>query len=357
MVFISAVLVIATLIGFGLVQNFASKPESLINMMAFEMGTDWVIQVTPGDIADELREVEGVENVLTFTGFEPTISFGGKESMHYCYAVDDMNNTRQTLLLEGRYPATGNEIMVTPGIAEDLGLKVGDVVTVEYAGRKADYLLTGINQRMQRMGRSMYMLIDGAKKLVSGDITAGYNYYVTAEEGITYEEIKERIDAHIDTDKTKIIHSDIYSTMLSTIQTVNVSLRAVCLVVIVLTGIIVAFVESLVIRTKISREWHGMGISKALGQTSRGMLVQIMLSNTPAILLGAIIGGLVSTVAGSGLVKAAFSLFSIKKIDFDISPLYILITVAGIVLIAMITSAAAGLRVRKLKPVEMITEE
>ena len=357
MVFISAILVIATLIGFGLVENFVLKPQNLLNMMAFEMGTDWIVQGTPGDIADELREVDGVENVLTYVGFEPTISMNGKKKMNFCYAVDDMENTRYTLLLEGRYPKTDNEILITMGIAEDLNAKVGDVVTVEYAGKKADYLVTGINQRMERMGRTLYMRIDGAKKLVSGDITTAYNYYVTAKDGISYDEIKERIDDHIDSSKTKIMHSDIYSTMESTISTVNMSLKAVCIVIIVLTAIIVAFVESLVIRAKISREWRSMGISKALGQTSGGMIVQIMLSNIPAILLGAVLGGLVSPAAGSSLVKAIFSMFAIKKIDFGVSPVNILLAVAGIVLVALITSAAAGLRVRKLRPVEMITEE
>ncbi len=47
MVFISAILVIATLIGFGMVENFVSKPESLLNMMAFESGTDWIVQGNP----------------------------------------------------------------------------------------------------------------------------------------------------------------------------------------------------------------------------------------------------------------------------------------------------------------------
>ncbi len=357
MVFITALLAIATLIGFGLVENFARKPESLINMMAFEMGTDWITQSTPGDIADELREVDGVVNVLTYTGFEPTVSMNGKKQMNFCYIVDDMENTRRTIVLEGRYPRTGNEIMLTMGIAEDLGAKVGDVVTVEYAGKEADYLVTGINQRMERMGRTLYMRIDGAKKLINGDISAAYQYYVTAEDGITYDEIKERIDEHLNGTEVKYAHNDIYTTMESTILTVNMSLKAVCIVIIILTVIIVAFVESLIIRAKISRERRSMGISKAIGQTTGGLIVQIMLSNIPAIIVGAVIGGLVSPIAGSSLVKAMFSFFAIKKIDFAVSPVYIIVTMVGIILAALITSSVAGLRVRNLKPVEMITEE
>jgi hypothetical protein len=119
----------------------------------------------------------------------------------------------------------------------------------------------------------------------------------------------------------------------------------------------VIFVESLVIRAKISRDWRGMGISKALGQTSFGLILQIMLSNLPAILTGAIIGGLLSPVTGGSLVKTAFSLFAIQKVDFNIPAVYIMITVSGIICVALLSSGTAGLKVRKLKPIEMITED
>ena len=100
-----------------------------------------------------------------------------------------------------------------------------------------------------------------------------------------------------------------------------------------------------------------MGISKAIGQTSGGLILQIMLSNVPAILTGAVLGGIFSYFLGGGLIKVVFAFFAMKKVQFDIPAIDVLITVIGIVVVAILTSATAGLKVRTLKPVTMITEE
>ena len=145
--------------------------------------------------------------------------------------------------------------------------------------------------------------------------------------------------------------------MQSTVESLAVSMKLICIIISVITMIVVIFVESLVIRAKISREWRGMGISKALGQTSGNLISQIMFSNMPAIIVGTLVGSLLAPSVGSSTCKAAFSLFVIKDVPFSIPPYYMIFTVVGIVVIALLTSASSGLKVRGLNPVEMITEE
>ncbi|MBE5862994.1 MAG: ABC transporter permease [Lachnospiraceae bacterium] len=358
MVMISALLVISTLIGFGLVENFARNEGNLVNMMAFETCTDLVKAIgCTKDLSGDLRKLEGVDGVLINMGFEPVVYSGDQKNSCYTYAVDDLNNTRFTNLLEGRYPEKDNEILITSGIANDFGVGIGDVLEIEYAGKKAEYLITGINQRLERMGRTVYMRIDGAKNIFPGDIVSAYQYFVTAKDGVSYQEVKEAIDNYAKEEGLELQHSDYYREMQSTIATVILALNAICIAIVVITIIIVVFVESLVIRAKIAREWRGMGISKALGQTSGGLITQIMFSNLPAILAGAIVGGIVAPFIGSTLVKAMFSLFAIQKVSFGIPFYYVLLTIAGIIGVAILTSGTAGLKVRKIKAVAMITEE
>ena len=87
----------------------------------------------------------------------------------------------------------------------------------------------------------------------------------------------------------------------------------------------------------------------ALGAMAQGLFA--------SLLIGTILGALLAQAAGGGICKAAFSLFAMKEVTFNISPVFILITVVGIVAVAMLTAGAEGLKVRKLRPVEMITEE
>ena len=100
-----------------------------------------------------------------------------------------------------------------------------------------------------------------------------------------------------------------------------------------------------------------MGMSKALGMTSGQLIAEIMMSNVPTIIVGMLIGTAVSRVAGEKLTVLIFSFFGISHVDFDISFIWMIVTAVGILLVALIASGLSGLKVRSLKPVEMITEE
>ena len=100
-----------------------------------------------------------------------------------------------------------------------------------------------------------------------------------------------------------------------------------------------------------------MGISKALGMTSGGLISQIVLSNAPAIIAGLLIGVLLSRPAGSGLTLTVFSFFGMRSIDYKLPLSWILVTAVVILASAVITSGILGMKVRRLKPVEMIAED
>ena len=76
-----------------------------------------------------------------------------------------------------------------------------------------------------------------------------------------------------------------------------------------------------------------------------------------AALGGVLLGSLLARWVGIWGCKALLSMFGIRKITFDISFFYVIITAVSIILVALITSGLLGRKVRKLNPVEMITEE
>ena len=357
MVFITAVLTISSLAGFGMMENFGDKPEDLLEIMGFEIATATMNEASGKyeEVKDALLTLDKVDSVLVYTGFEPTVYFNGKNNAVYSYAYDDFGNAKHTILLEGRLPKEDNEVLITSGVSEDMGIKTGDVIEIEYGGVKEEFIVVGINQRMERMGRTLIMTTEASKKLLPG--TPVYQYNISAKDGVSYDDLEKDINKLAKERGYDIVLASDEKTMDSIISTLAMSMKLLCIIIVLITIFIVIFVESLVIRAKISREWRGMGISKALGQTSGGLILQIMLSNIPAILVGSLIGAMLAGAAGRGIVSAAFSLFVIKSVTFDISFRWIVITVIGIIAVAIATSALAGLRVRKLKPVEMITEE
>ena len=355
LIVIAALLTIAMTAGFGMYESFGAKPESLLEIMGMEGGK---LYAANADItlAEEFRKIDGVTNVLAQKGFEPTVSHGDKEKSAYTYVVDDVNHRQYLKVLEGRVPVHDNEIMLTQALAEDLGVSIGDVVTVKNGTKTVDYIVTGFDQRMERMGRTMNLTIEGGKKLL-GEFTR-MDLLVYTKDDVTFEtletKVKEIAAEHGDTEYV-IVNSE--KNMTSTMGTVSSALRMVCIIITVVTLFIVIFTEALIVRAKITKEWRSMGISKALGETGGQLIMEIMLSNIPALLVGSLLGVLVSDFAGQGLCKGIFSLFGLKKIDFYTPLHWKALTVVSIVVVAAITSAIIGLRVRKMKPVEMITEE
>ena len=352
--FIIMILTISTLLGFGMMENFGTNPDNLMKIMGFEDGTIAVF----GDesIEDELEKMDGVASILAQTGFEPSVSRGDKTQNVYTYIIRDMNKRQNTVLIEGRYAKHDNEIMITTGVADDFNVGVGDVLTITVADKSEDYIITGIDQRMERMGRGISITFDGAKKLVTALPTI--QYLITAEEGVTFEALNSQVeklekDGKIKTESVM----DVEKNLGGTLTTINMAMKLLCLIITIITILVVIFVEALIIRAKIVREWRAYGISKALGMTSGQIITQIMISNVPGIIAGTLIGVALAQWAGSKVCIASFSIFGIKQVAFGISAIWDIVTAVGILVVAIITAGLFGLKTRRLNPVEMITEE
>ena len=219
------------------------------------------------------------------------------------------------------------------------------------------------------LSKTRSSIVDGFDSIFAGYSSIDDDFYDELEETLieadmgyetterVIEDLKKQVDRLAQDRGENLATMDVRKTMEGTIDAMSGAMQALCIGIAAITILVVIFVEALIIRAKIIREWRGMGISKAMGMTSRGLIAQIMLSNIPAVAIGALIGALLSQAAGSAAIKAAFSLFVIKNVNFDIAPLKMAICFAGIIVTAIAAAAAAGLKVRKLKPVEMITEE
>ena len=354
MIIMIAILSIAMLCGFGMLENFGKDPDQMIKITGTTTGKI-MVQNSRNNLTDEIWEIEGVTAILTYQNLEPEISKNGKSMSAHTFAMIEPEKNYKATILEGRMPKQANELMVTAAVADELGIECGDVVKLTFAGTTEEYLITGINQRMQEMGRTMAMTVEGAEKLLPG--SARYTYEIDAKDELTYEYLKAEIEKIGKAHGEKLSYQDFEKLVDESMGAIMSSMKAICIVFSVITLLIVFFVESLVIRAKIVREWRGMGISKALGMTSKGLISQIMISNIPAILGGILIGSIIAPAAGMGIVKLIFMAFGIKELDFDISIAAMLITGISILLVAVLTSGLFGRKVRKLQPVEMITEE
>nr|MCR4808119.1 ABC transporter permease [Lachnospiraceae bacterium] len=349
-IFIMTLLTISTMVGFGMVDSYGRDEQGIINMGGFIM-TD--AQAT-GDnaMADNITAMSSVSNVYRDIWISLNFYKGKNMQSITTRAFSDTSNINGGGLVEGRWPTHPNEVMFATNAAIRLNVGVGDSVTVKNNRAEESYLVCGLCQTMNNMGMMAFMTMDGMNRVINVSNTSN-NINIDLKKGRSFDDFeKEFKDIYPDEEITNVTES-----IKGTIGMVSSGTRAVAILIAVLTILIVAFVESLIIRTHITRSWRDMGVSKALGYTSGQLILQTMLSNLPAILIGVFIGLLLSPMATANSMTAIFSIFGFRDAGVRINPSSFVLAAFLIISVAITTSAIMGRRIKGLEPVKMITEE
>jgi len=349
-IFIMMILTVSVVFGLGMSDTFSGN-DALMKMA----GVDYADAEVSGDLAmhDHISGMKCVDSLYgnVWQGLNYTSSKVRDNQVITTRAFTDISLCKGITPIEGRFPLHSNEIMFATNAANRLKVEVGDVVTVSFGSQREEYLVTGLCQVLNNMGIMAYISVEGVEK-ITGQIK-NYGYEIFLKEGYDLEDFKKEF-AEVYPEVEVI---DFKKNAEGTVGVIKAGVKAVAVLIAFLTSLIVAFVEFLIIKTQITRSWRDLGVSKALGYTSGQLILQATLSNIPSVIIGIVLGLIVSTFSAEKIMKLLFSLFGFKKAVFFVNPGSYVLAVILIVGIAMITSAMVGRRIRKLEPVKMITED
>ena len=348
-IFIMMILTISTVVGFGMVDSYTRDDAALLNMAGM-FQCDAVVDGNE-TMMKNIEAMSSVDSVYADTWYAFNYTVGKRISSITTRAFTDTSHIKGGAILEGGWPQSPDEIMLASAAADTLGAGFGDKVTIKNSGKEESFRVCGICQTMNNMGMMAYITTEGYGRVAPP--VDEYSIWINLKKGKTFDEFKQEFeDEYPDVEVTDYIEA-----ARSTTGVVSAGMKAVALFIAALTVLIVAFVESLIVRAQITREWRNLGVSKALGFTSGQLIRQIMLSNMPSILIGVTIGLIVSPVSGANLMKSAFAIFGFRKAIFTVLPSSYALTAMIIITIAMSTAAFLGRRIKVLEPVNMITEE
>ena len=140
-------------------------------------------------------------------------------------------------------------------------------------------------------------------------------------------------------------------------ESISMAMKMICIVFVAITIIVVFLVVMLLIKSKVIREWKHYGLYKAIGFTTKQLILQTVMSNLPIMFLGAAVGGILSIFAMNPICSVCLSICGIKKSELTVWPFGILITIVGITLLALLVAVMYSYKVRKVEPVKMLAEE
>ena len=292
---------------------------------------------------DEVSQAYGLSNVDAHAGdYNCYLLYSNRPEYVYCGVY------------EGEMAVEANEAVVGSLLAENLGLGIGDEITVKYQDKEAAYLITGLQQAVYSMGERIYISDEGFKRL---DGEPKYTYVrvrLNEPSEKNVDEFLKHAETVLGSNCTST--ENYYHTQRSTENVPVYAVALVILVLIVLNIFTVAIVIRLLLKTVFIKREKEFGIKKAVGFTSRQLRLQLSLSLMPLCIIGSLIGSVVACLTTNSLFNVIFNSYGIKNSDLLINPAVIPVALAIVSLMAFAISFVMSGKMKKVSAYKLISE-
>lgn len=243
---------------------------------------------------------------------------------------------------EGRAPAAEDEIALSAINANELGKKVGNVITISSDGNAKNLTVCGIYSDITNGGKTA--------KAVFTDNSADVMWCIICAElsdkSLVIGKVSEYAD-RLDFAKVTGVDEFILQTFGSTIS----SVKKASYTAIAVALIIAALVTLLFMKMLVSKDRYSIAVMKAFGFTNSDIAVQFVSRSVFVLIVGIILGTIMSNTLGEILAGTVISLFGASSFEFAVNPLsaYLLcpLMMISVVLISTIigTSGAGKIKI------------
>ncbi|NMO96448.1 ABC transporter permease [Paenibacillus lemnae] len=331
--------------------NVAVDKGALYDMFGSEM-SDIVISAQEGaDSASLFTALAGKEGVVKANLLD--VSPGFMDGLDLAvYVAEDFDSMENLSVYKGRMPLHDNEIVLTGVMSDNVGKTIGETVELEAGGNSGSFLITGLTQTMNNGGQVALMTLSGMHTLnPSYDIRSLHLYL----------DDPSRVDDVIDELKQDYAENiaqiqNYYELAEMQLSTYSSSISLLMTVVLIVTSLVVALIVYLVIHSLILKRKRDLGIYKAIGYTTFQLMVQTALSLLPAIVAGAVIGGLLAAWVSNPLLSLLLYNVGVSSAAFDVPVIVVMVLCAAVVGLAYVISLATSRRIRKVSAYELIVE-
>ena len=273
--------------------------------------------------------------VLTTKKFKAKRADGSEESIkielgdHLMFPVE---------YSKGRAPASEDEIALSAMNADEIGTKVGEVITLVIEGKEKNLVVCGIYSDITNGGKTA--------KAIFTDNSADIMWCVIGVElsdkslvGLKSLEYADKFDFA----KVSGIDEYITQTFGSTISSVGkASYAAIAIALIITVLITLLFMKML-----IAKDRYSIAVMKAVGFTNSDIGVQYVSRSIFVLIMGIILGTLLANTLGEVLAGLVISMFGASSFKFAVNPLsaYLLspiMMLCSVLMATIIATSGAG---------------
>lgn len=255
------------------------------------------------------------------------------------------NKTTDYSYIEGTAPENADEIAITPMIADELGVKIGDTIIVDFGTEKRKCVITALFQSMNQLGKVARLHEDAPTDMEYANAMMAFqvDFADAPDEG----EIENRVG------KIKELYgiTGVFDAANYCVDCMGVAdtMDAVAVLLLFITAVVVVLVTVLMERTFQSAEFGQIALLKAIGFTDRTVITW----HVSRFMLVAAVPELLAVILSVPVTKLwcdpIWNMMGASDVSYHFDPVKMILIYPGIILV--ITFAAAWLTALKTKKI------
>lgn len=255
---------------------------------------------------------------------------------------------------EGEAPRKESEIAITKQVSEKTGARIGDVITIHFAGQDMECMVTAYFQTLNNYGDLVRLHEDAPTDFKN--LSSLLQYQVDFTDNPTADEVELRkgyVKEILDMDKIENA-----TEFCTTVVGVAETLGSVQMLLLMITLVVVILVTILMERSFISEEKNQIALLKAIGFRDSAIIKWHVIRFGVVSLLAVLLAAILSIPMTKLLISPIFGLMGASKIDFNILPMKIFGYYPGMILVmTILVTFVTALYTKTIKSSDMANME
>lgn len=307
---------------------------------------------------EELLAMPEIDRI-SYSGYGDSVKVkSGDQSMYYNVGVvKDFSLSTVSVLYKGRNPEKDNEIMIPKKIADYFSVGIGDTLFCGNGKDLKEFLITGLCQNMSNP--ELIYICGAALENMYGIPPENFNYYnvyIYLKNGVDYDTFIAKL-REINTLGNSYIADRDESANVYITPSLRDGAMLLTIAMDVITAVCVAMVLLFILRLKIIREQKTIAINKALGATTKDIVIQMTVGIVCVIGLFALIGGLLGALLTGVMLKLALSSFAIMSIKLAVPWGIVFAMIVAITAFSFAVAVLIALKTRRVTPRSLISNQ
>jgi hypothetical protein len=271
------------------------------------------------------------------------------------YIIDDIDHlNNKNICYKRRLVKYDNDICISGKIAKAYGYHIGDEIEISYAGNKAKYLISGCIQSTNNNGKEELMIEEAAKAMYDFSSIPGYLWFDGDKEVVT-NVLKECEELYGEAIITPMNFYTILEAGMALFEMIAAFLMLV--ITLVISLIVILLVLYLLNKSLLHNKQKEYGILKALGYSSKDLILQTAISFMPSIIVSAVLFSIVSYFLSNPYMNLIMINFGLMKCSFVIPILGLALIALGLIVTSFVFALLGSRKIKKIEPYKLLISE